>query len=293
MVNFSLDAVTQSQEGLDKKTYAADTRFYTLKKDENGNGAAVIRFLPSEIYENGQIRTVQLVYKYNIKSKVSKRFISEWSPQTIGKPDPIQEKWARLWNEGNKDEARRFARTARYLANIKVVKDPKSPENEGKIFLLDMSKTLYDKVNGILNPPEAEKALGATPKNLFNPLAEGYNFILKAKVAATGFTSYEDSVADANPSALYSSAEEAVKEINEKCYKLSDWDKEESYKSYEELKEMLDNIDVVTTTSNETKTEIPSEVSSVSATEVSPNQTQNQANIPAGSLDELMASLGK
>ena len=30
----------------EKKTDGADNRFYKLKRDENGNGAAIIRFLP-------------------------------------------------------------------------------------------------------------------------------------------------------------------------------------------------------------------------------------------------------
>lgn len=287
MFDFSLDAVNKSQEGLEKKAYTTDERFYVLKKDENGNGAALVRFLPSEIYENGQIRTVKCVYKYNVQAKTTKKFINEWAPQTIGKPDPIHDKWQQLWNEGNQDEARRFARSTRYIANIKVISDPANKENEGKIFLLDMSKTLYERVNAFLNPPEAERVMGATPKNLFNPLADGYNFKLIARVGANGFTNYDSSTPADTPSAIYASADEAVKDINENCYKLSDWDKPEAYKSYEELKALLDGLEVPagqTSTTNSPE---------ISATEVAPQTAPAAQSAPAQSLDDLMASLGK
>ena len=276
--DFSLESATDSLQDLEKKTYESDSRFYTLKKDEKGAGAAVIRFLPSEIHENGSMSTMKVVYRYNVRALTSKRFIAEWSPSTIGKSDPIQERWAKLWNEGKKDESKRFARSTRYIANIKVVKDPGNPENEGKIFLLDMSKTLGEKVKSIINPPETERAMGIEPKNLFNPLQGGFNFMLVAKIGANGFTNYDSSTVVPESTSIYNSKEEAIKDISENCYKLSDWDKEEAYKSYDELKALLDNL--------ETPTQSEVEAEKVEATEVSP-KTETQ------SLDDLMASLGK
>ena len=277
--DFSLESTTDSLQDLEKKTYESDSRFYSLKKDEKGEGVAVIRFLPSEIHENGSMSTMKVVYRYNVRALTSKRFIAEWSPSTIGESDPIQEKWAKLWNEGKKEESKRFARSTRYIANIKVIKDPKAPENEGKIFLLDMSKTLGEKVKAIINPPESERALGVEPKNLFNPLQGGFNFMLVAKVGSNGFTNYDSSSVAPESTSIYASKEEAIKDISENCYKLSDWDKKEAYKTYDELKALLDNLE------NPTQAETKAETG-VSATEVSP-QTETQ------SLDELMASLGK
>ena len=279
--DFSLESATASVQDLDKKTYETDSRFYNLKKDDKGNGAAVIRFLPSEIFENGSMSTMKVVYRYNVRALTSKRFIAEWSPSTIGKSDPIQEKWSELWNAGKKEESKRFARSTRYIANIKVIKDPANPENEGKIFLLDMSKTLGEKVKSIINPPETEKAMGIEPKNLFNPLQGGYNFMLVAKVGSNGFTNYDSSTVAPESTSIYKSKEEAIKDISENCYKLSDWDKEESYKSYDELKALLDNLETPTQSESGSN-----DSNKVEATEVSP-KTETQ------SLDDLMASLGK
>lgn len=244
-INFDWNTMNGGNNPFETKTtYEQDTRFYTLPKDQDGNGAAVIRFLPSEILENGKMETIKAVYKYNIRSKdpTSKRFLSEWSPSTIGEKCPIQEKWAELWNRGQKDEARRYARSTRYIANIKVLNDTKNPENNGKIFLLDMSQTLAEKINSIIQPNPQEISLGVKPKNLFNPMA-GHNFNLISQKGTNGFINYDKSVASEEVTAIYSSVEEAVNEINEKCYKLSDFDKKESYKSYDELKRLLDELD--------------------------------------------------
>lgn len=242
-IDFDWNTMNNGEDPFAKKNeYPIDTRFYSLKKDEKGNGAALIRFLPSEVYENGSMSTIKRVFKYNIKSKVSKQFISEWSPATIGLPDPIQEKWASLWNEGKKEESRRYARSTRYIANIKVLKDPANPDNEGKIFLLDMSETLAQKIKGIIQPSDNDLALGTKPKNLFDPL-NGYSFRLIASLGANGFTEYNKSDAVPEKSAIYANIEEAVKDINENAYKLSDWDKPESYKTYDEIKSMLERLD--------------------------------------------------
>lgn len=290
--DFSIDAASSSLENLEKKTYETDSRFFQLKKDKDGNGAALIRFLPSEIFENGQMSTMKVVYRYNVRSKTSKAFISEWSPSTIGKTDPIQEKWASLWNAGKKEESQRYARSTRYIANIKVINHPANPEDNGKIFLLDMSKTLGLKVKSLINPPEAERAMGVEPKNLFNPMQGGFNFMLVARIGANGFTNYDSSKVAETSTSIYNSKEEAIKDIADNCYKLSDWDKEESYKSYDELKAMLDNIDNPVEKGNAENPGV-SQTSQNTQTEVSPFETQTEAVPEAKSLDELMASLGK
>lgn len=287
--NFSLEAATQSLEKLEKQAYPVDTRFFKLTKDKNGNGGALIRFLPSEIFENGTMTTLKVVYRYDIRSKVSKRFISEWAPCTIGAEDPIQSHWANLWNSGNKDEARRFSRVTRYLANIKVINDPGNPENNGKIFLLDMSKTLGEKIKSILNPTETEKAMGIKAKNLFNPLEGGYNFMLVSSLAPTGFITYDNSKVAEEPSAIYATKEAAIADIASNCYKLSDWDKPEAYKSASELRDLLNSID------NPQSGETEVQATELTSATVQPQvQTQPQTQEQKmGSLDDLMASLAK
>ena len=90
-------------------------------------------------------------------------------------------------------------------------------------------------------PSDADRALGAEPKALFNPL-QGHNFKLVSSKAATGFITYEkSSVVDAVTS-VFDSKEEAVTFIKENCYPLDDFLKPEAYKSYEELQEKLNYV---------------------------------------------------
>ena len=212
--------------------YARDERFYVLQKDKNGNGAALIRFLP-----DSEKRMIVQMYKINttITKNDKKRFVNEFSPATIGLPCPFQEKWQDLWNEGKKDEAKNFSRSIRYIANIKILKDPANPENEGKIFLYEMSGAMNSKLEKALNPSETDVSLGKTPKQLFNPL-KGNSFRLVAQRGSNNQINYDASEVVAEETSIYQTVEEAIKDIKENTYKLGDLLKPESFKSYDELK---------------------------------------------------------
>ncbi len=222
----------------EKKTDGADNRFYKLKRDENGNGAAIIRFLPDP-----NLKMLQQIWKINVNNQKGsdRRWVSELSPQNINQPDPFHKAWADLWQQGKKEEARKFARQTRYYANILVVKDPATPENEGKVFLLDMSQSLKQMLENAMFPSDADRALGAEPKALFNPL-QGHNFKLVSAKESTGFLGYsKSSVVDAVTS-VFDSKEEAVAFIKENCHPLDDFLKPDAYKSYEELQQKLDYV---------------------------------------------------
>lgn len=215
--------------------YEEDTRFYKLVKEKNGDGGALIRFLPDS--EKGMIKTV---YKINttIEKNGKKRFVSEFSPTTIGKPCPFQEEWQRLWNLGDKENSKLFGRSTKYIANIKVLKDPANPENEGKIFLLEMSGSLKDKVQNAVDPSPKDRSLGKQPKEMFNPL-RGNSFMLVSKRGANGQINYDSSEVVNEVTAAYDSVEAALADIQNNTYKLSDFDKESSYLTYEKLQDKM------------------------------------------------------
>jgi len=218
-----------------KTSYKRDERFYVLQKDKEGNGAALIRFLPDS--ERGMI---QRMYKIGttITKNGKKRFVSEFSPSTINQPDPFQEKWQDLWNSGMKDEARQFSRGVRFVSNIKILKDPANPENEGKIFLYEMSGSMKDKLQAAIDPSEQDRSLGAQPKELFNPL-KGNSFRLVAKMGANKQINYDSSEVVNEVTSIYNSVEEALADIKENTHKLSDLLKPESFLSYDELKKKM------------------------------------------------------
>lgn len=238
--SFDFDKLASSQEQVfgEKKTEAGDDRFYKLKRDENGNGAAIIRFLPDP-----NMKMLQQLYRINVNNQkgADRRWVSELSPQNINQPDPFHKAWADLWQQGKKEEARKFARQTRFYTNILVIKDPANPANEGKVFLLDLSQSLKLMLENAMFPSEADRALGAEAKALFNPL-QGHNFKLVSSKAATGFLTYEKSSVMDPVTSVFDSKEEAVAFIKENCYPLDDFLKPENYKTYEELQAKLEYV---------------------------------------------------
>ena len=238
--SFDFDKLASSQEQVfgEKKTEAGDDRFYKLKRDENGNGAAIIRFLPDP-----NLKMMLQLWKINVNNQkgADRRWVSELSPQNINQPDPFHKAWADLWQQGKKEEARKFARQTRFYTNILVIKDPANPANEGKVFLLDLSQSLKLMLENAMFPSDADRALGAEAKALFNPL-QGHNFKLVSSKAATGFITYEKSSVMDPVTSVFDSKEEAVTFIKENCYPLDDFLKPEIYKSYEELQAKLEYV---------------------------------------------------
>lgn len=242
MFNFeNLTEKTGDPFAQQKTKYAKDERFYTLKKNDQGQGVAIIRFLP-----DAEMNTIQHMFTVNAnRGKAWKRFVNEFSPQTIGLPDPFQERWAELYNLGDeksREEAKVYGRGSTNIVNIKVITDPACPENEGKIFLYRMSDTLKSKIEKAMKPSEQDIALGAKPKQMFNPLA-GHNFKLACSIGSNKITTYDDSEVISDVSSIYESPEQALEDIKNSTYLLSEFLKPESFLSYEELSKKLDWFD--------------------------------------------------
>jgi len=251
---FNFEAMKESVGGADPfakdsgTRYAKDERFYMLSKDKDGNGAALIRFLP-----DSERAMIQKLFKINttIVKNGKKRFVSQFSPSTIGQPCPFQEKWQDLWNAGVKDDvkdsqgnvtqygSKSFSRGTRFVTNIKVLKDPAQPENEGKIFLYEISGSMKDKIQASVDPSEQDRALGAQPKELFNPL-QGNSFRLVSKKGANNQINYDSSEVINEVTSIYNSVEEALEDIKTNSHKLSDLLKPEAFMGYDELVKKMD-----------------------------------------------------
>lgn len=224
-------------KGGEKKSYK-DDRFWTLSRDENDNGGAIIRLLPDPEGTPFIQRFNHAFQSFDAVNKKKRWFINN-SPQTINQPCPASELWGKLFNLGTDEaklEAKNFSRKIKFMANIKVIKDPANPQNEGKIFLWEFGTKLKDKFMQALNPSEAEIQMGEEPKQLFNPL-RGCNIKLKIKKAA-GFLNYDDTEI-MGVSSVYDSPEEAKADIIENAYKLSEFLQPEAFETYEELKGKL------------------------------------------------------
>ena len=219
------------QKELEKtvSTRQVDERFWKPEVDASGNGYAVIRFLPAP---DGETVPWAKVYSHAFQGPGG--WYIENSRTTLGEKDPVGEVNRQHWNDGTeegKDIARKQKRKLSYYSNIQVIKDPKHPENEGKVFLYKYGKKIHDKILAAMQPEFQDE----TPVNVFD-LWEGANFKLKIKKVA-GFWNYDSSEFD-SVSAL--SADDTELEATWKSeHSLEAFTAADQFKSYEDLEKRL------------------------------------------------------
>ena len=209
-----------------------DDRFWKPEVDASGNGYAVIRFLPAP---DGESIPWAKLYSHAFQG------IGGWyienSLTTLGEKDPFGEFNSRLWNRGDdadKETARKQKRKLSYYSNIYVVKDPKHPENEGKVFLYKYGKKIHDKILAAMQPEFQDEE----PTNVFD-LWEGANFKLKIKKVA-GYWNYDSSEFD-SVSAL-SSDDSELESTWKSEHSLESFTSKEQFKSYEDLERRLNLV---------------------------------------------------
>ena len=207
-----------------------DDRFWKAELDKSGSGYAVIRFLP----ELDDDKTA-FVRVFNHGFQGPGGWYIENSLTTIGQKDPLSEYNSVLWNSGieaNKEIARKQKRRLTYFSNIYVVEDKANPQNEGKVFIFRFGKKIFDKLTEAMSPEfEDEKAL--------NPFDfwEGANFKLKVR-KVDGFWNYDKSEFE-SPSPMLEGEDGQLEATYKQLYSLTDFLKEDKFKTYEELKTKL------------------------------------------------------
>lgn len=221
-----------------KKDYGDEKKnYWKLTKDKEGNGSAIIRFLP-----NKDVDDFPFVRMYNhaFKDNGTGRWYIENSRSTLGgdETDYIGELNRELWNTGleeNKKIAGAQKRKLKYISNILIVKDPANPENNGKVFLFEYGKTIFDKIVAVAKPEPIENEDGesetADPINAFDP-ETGASFSLK-QVIKEGWPNFDQS---AFLKSKPLGDDDRVAEVMGQLYELKDEVAPEKFKSYDELK---------------------------------------------------------
>jgi hypothetical protein len=210
-----------------------DNRFWKPEVDKAGNGFAVIRFLPAPSNED-----MPWTRYWDHGFQGPGGWYIEKSLTSIGQPDPVGEVNTKLWNSGldsDKEIARKQKRRLHYVANVLIVSDPAHPENEGKVFLFQFGKKIFDKMMDVMQPQFQDEQ----PVNPFD-LWEGANFKLKIR-NVEGYRNYDKSEFD-KPSAVASGDDEKLEEIYSKVYSLKDFTDPSKYKTYDELKAKLERV---------------------------------------------------
>jgi gp32 len=224
------------QEGAKKPSFnnGPDNRFWKPTVDAAGNAFAVIRFLPSKTEE-----TMPFVKTYSHGFQHNGKWLIEECPTTINKVCPICQANSALWNSGfeaDKEVARSRKRRLKYIANILVLKDPKNPENEGKVKLFSFGQKIFDKLQAVMNPP-AE--YGDEPRDPFS-FFDGCQVKYKQKKVGQ-FPNMDDTVVE-NAGDLYDGDEDKLMEVLEAMVDLNEFLDESKFKSEEELQARLNKV---------------------------------------------------
>jgi len=228
----SLTKLNSQLEKITQKSYSDpnEGKMWKPTRDKAGNGFAIIRFLPAA---NGEEMPFVRIWDHGFQGPTGQWYI-ENSLTTINQDDPVSEYNSKLWNSGlesDKELARKQKRRLKYVANILVVKDGANPENDGKVFMYQFGKKIFDKLNDLMNPQFEDE----TPVNPFD-LWEGANFRLKIR-KFEGYPNYDKSEFDA-PSAI-SDDDAELERIYNSEHSLQELIDPKNFKSYNELKAKL------------------------------------------------------
>ena len=205
------------------------TNLWKPTVDKAGNGYAVIRFLPSE----SEVPWVRY-WDHGFKGPTGKWYI-EKSLTSIGQQDPLGELNSKLWNSGNeedREQVRKQKRRLHYVTNILVVSDPSAPENEGKVFMYQFGKKIFDKIQDLMQP----QFPGETPVDPFD-LWGGADFQLKIR-NVEGYRNYDRSEFKA-PSSLFDGDEVQLQAVLNQLHDINTYVDPTTFKTYDQLQTKL------------------------------------------------------
>jgi len=228
----SLNKLNSQLEKISQKSYSDpnEGKMWKPTRDKAGNGFAIIRFLPAA---QGEEMPFVRLWDHGFQGPTGLWYI-ENSLTSIGKDDPVSELNSKLWNSGvdsDKEQARKQKRRLKYIANILVIKDSGNPANDGKVFMYQFGKKIFDKLNDLMNPQFEDE----NPINPFD-FWEGANFRLKIR-QFEGYPNYDKSEFDS--SSPIANSDEEIEAIWNKQYKLQELVAEKNFKDYNELKAKL------------------------------------------------------
>lgn len=223
----TIQKITEQLESVTKgQSYPKDERLWWPTQDKQGNGEAVIRFLPPPENESNPV-----VKFYTHSFKVGSKYIVENCPRTIGLPCPICEDIGPLWERSEADRSVARARKGKvaYVSNIYVIDDRGNPENNGKVFVYKYGAKIFEKIQMALEP----KFPGEDPIFPFD-LWKGADFLLKVKKVGE-FNNYDDSAFSSRIKPLLDGKDETLEPIWKKCHSLSAFVDPSQFSSYEDI----------------------------------------------------------
>jgi hypothetical protein len=234
------------KEALNKKS-TTESGFRDFMKLEIGN-TYLVRLIPNVAAPE---RTIYHYYHHLWKSMVSNQLVSVLCPTTYGERCPIDEYRSKIYRTNNEGEIKRIQpirRNENWLANVYVVKDPTTPENQGQVKILRMGKQLNKIVTDAISGDDAEE-FGA---RIFDLSEKGCNLRIKVEQNEGGYPTYVAS------KFMSSCALEGATDLEVIYNSFKPMDNIFEHKSTEEINRMLkvhflgeDDVPVVTSQTEE------------------------------------------
>lgn len=171
--------VQEQTDSLKSSGFETDPELWYPGVGKDGNGFALIRFLPP--ISEDDLPFVRW-WNHSFQNKDTGKWYIEMSRTTLGRgevgKDPVSDYNNKLWNSTkdvshpNRKLASLQKRKINFQTNIYVIKDSTNPENNGKVKKFKFGQKLFDKLEAAMYPNEAS---GQEPLNPFD-LFEGSNF---------------------------------------------------------------------------------------------------------------------
>ena len=211
---------------------------FTEKK--KGGFKNVLKTVPENTYQVRIIPNVDehtnTLFQYYLHGWVNPetgRYTSTVCPSTYDEECPICTERFRLYNSGttaNKDLSKSLARKERFYANVLVVDDPVTPENNGTVKVLGYGAQIKKIIEEAMTGDDAEEVGG----RMFDLTKEGCNLRIKVEKNKAGYPNYDHSKF-IKPSAVTISAEDAMDQAH-------DFDPLLNRKTDDEMRDMIASI---------------------------------------------------
>jgi hypothetical protein len=267
-------------EGEKKKNFTnkkEDPRFFKAKMKDDGTATVIIRFLPSPDTDIPFVKA----YNHGFQNASGAWYIENCPTTVPGSPCPVCEANNVSWKSGDQETAKKRKRKLQYWCNILVVKDPQTPENDGKVFIMRYGFKIHEKIMDAINPKEGDiddDGNQIKPIMIFD-MKEGANFKLTIKMTKDG-PNYDAS----KFTSISSLSEEQQKSALGTLYPLTEFSNPNIFKSYDELKERFEKALSVKSSPKKETTPEP---------ESKPNTPVNGSTDVDGSDDDFFNSLRK
>ena len=246
MSTFNTSMFQSIKDALASSESKGSATFNEIMPTKVGN-TYTVRLLP---YAKDPSKTFFHYYNHGWNSYATGQYVQTLSPQTFGERDPIAEERFRVLRTGSEEEKEKMKairRLEKWLVNIYVVDDPANPDNNGKVKILRYGKQLQKIITEAIEGEDAEEF----GPRIFDLGDDGVNF--KIKVEQQGdFPTYVSS--RFTTAGKINLQEDKQKDIYDNGFDLNEVF---TLKSYDDLKEMLNEHYYCKTEEAETATIAP------------------------------------